>query len=121
MSAAEDLQAIYGTNPYGARSWPMPFTTSSSVTSAKVKPGGYYLCPSQDCWVKLAAASGSVSVPSSGATQPASVNDTAFYPANQSLPLTVPSGSDGTGSFLHVIGDTAAGTLRISGPMQVQP
>ena len=118
MSASDDLQAIYGTNPYGSRAWPMPFTTSSSVTSAKVKPGGYYLCPSQDCWVKLAASSGTVSVPSSGTTQPVA-NDTAFYPANQSLPLTVPNGSDGSGSFLHVIGDTAAGTLRISGPMQV--
>lgn len=118
MSASDDLQSIYGTNPYGARSWPMPFTTSSSVTSAKVKPGGYYVCPTQDCWIKVASTSGSVSIPSSGTTQPA-VNDTVFYPANQALPLGIPNGTDGTGSFIHVIGETAAGTLRISGPMQV--
>lgn len=118
MSASDDLQSIYGTNPYGARSWPMPFTTNSSVTSAKVKPGGYYVCPTQDCWIKVAAKSETVSIPSSGETQPA-VNDTVFYPANQALPLGIPNGPDGTGSYIHVIGETAAGTLRISGPMQV--
>ena len=47
------------------------------------------------------------------------MNDTVFYPANQALPLGIPNGTDGTGSYIHVIGETAAGTLRISGPMQV--
>lgn len=118
MSSEGDLQAIYGTNPYSARSWPMPFTVTSAVTSAKVKPGGYALCPSQDCWVKLASTAGTVSVPTSGTTQPA-VNDTIFCPANQITPLTVPNANDG--SYLHVIRDSADGTLRISGPSQVQP
>jgi len=118
MSSADDLPAIFGTNPYGSRSWPMPFTGASSVTTAALKPGGYALCPSQDCWVKLAAASGTVAVPSSGATQPAA-NDTIFCPAGQSTPLTVPNA--GGGSFLHVIRDSADGTLRINGPLQNQP
>ncbi len=116
--AADDLQAIYGSNPYGARSWPMPFTGTSAVSSAKLAPGGYSLCPSQDCWVKLALTSGTVAVPTSGTTQP-SVNATVFCPAGQIVPLTVPNAGDG--SFLHVIRDTADGTLRISGPLQVQP
>lgn len=118
MSASDDLPAIFGANPYGARSWPMPFTAASAVTTAKIKPGGYALCPSQDCWVKLASATGSITVPSSGATQPA-VNDTLFCPAGQVTPLTVPNTGDG--SFLMVIRDSADGTLRITGPMQLQP
>jgi len=117
MSAAADSQAIYGTNPYGSRAWAMSFTASSAVTSAKVKPGGYSLCPSQDCWVKLALTSGTIAVPSTSTTQPA-VNDIMFCPANQVTPLTVPNAGDG--SFLHVIRNSADGTLYISGPLAVQ-
>jgi hypothetical protein len=118
MSAIGDLQAIFGSNPYGARSWPMSFSGTSAVTAAKVVPGGYSLCPSQDCWVKLASSSGTVAVPGTSTTQPA-INDVMFCPANQITPLTVPN--TGGGSFLHVIRDSADGTLRISGPLAVQP
>ena len=48
MAATDDLQAIFGTNPIGLRTFPMSFTSSTTRTTAALVGGGYVLRATQD-------------------------------------------------------------------------
>lgn len=107
-------EAINGANPFGARTFPMSFTSASSATAAKLKGGGYSLYATQDCWVKLGTSAPTAAAIAPTTTQPAP-NDTFRLRAGILYPLTVPTG----GAFLAVIRDALDGVLDINGPWQV--
>lgn len=117
MSAVDDLQAIYGTNPMGLRTFPMSFTSTQSRTSAALVEGGYVLRATQDCWVKLGNSSVAAAAIAPTTTQPTSPNDTFKLSANVDKAITVPM----NGRYLSVIRASVDGELLIEGPWQVQP
>ncbi len=107
-------EAIEGANPFGARSFPMSFTAASAATAAALKPGGYSLYATQDCWIKLGTSAPTAAAIAPTTTQP-SPNDSIRVRAGIVYPLTIPA----AGAFLAVVRDTADGVLDVNGPWQI--
>ena len=109
-------EAAIGFNPMGLHTFPMSFTGTSARTSAALKPGGYTLRATQDCWIKLGDGTVTAAAISATSTPPSSPNDTVKLFANTDYPLTIPASS-----YLAVIRASADGELLITGPWQAQP
>lgn len=109
-------EAAIGFNPKGLHTFPMSFTSTSARTTAALKPGGYTLRPTQDCWVTLGDSSVTAAAISATSTPPSSPNDTVKLFADTDYPLTIPASS-----YLAVIRASADGELLITGPWQAQP
>lgn len=102
--------AIVGADPMGARSFSPTFTTSASA-AATIARGGYSVVASQDMWLVLGDNTVAAAVP--GTSQLSSVNNATFCGAGLTTPLHVKA----DGMYFSMIGVSASGTARVSGPM----
>lgn len=115
------LEAVLGANLFGACSFPIAFTNTSQRTAAALKPGGYALECTQDCWIKVGDNTVVAAAVSATLTQP-SPNHTMRLRAGKVYALTIPKNATVSGSdncYLAVIRDTADGTLDLTGPLQI--
>jgi hypothetical protein len=109
-------EASAGFNPMGLHTFSMSFGAASTRTTGPLKPGGYTLRATKDCWVRLGDSSVVASPAAVTTTQPASPNNTIKLFADVEYPLTIPAGS-----YLAVVRDASDGVLLITGPWQMQP
>lgn len=94
------------------------FTASAPGTpiTTTLTAGSYYLVASQACWVRVGKDNTDVAtVPT---TIPSTPNRQLFLPAEFPTPLDIPPGQT---AYITAIGETSAGSLRVTGPILTAP